>query len=158
MKARYPNNEEMAHIGNELDYFGVSKDMHKEEIIVLEGAYTEFFLTGAVMAEHVLAIGLVPQYAGVKIGELKKGKMRSSLEWGTIIFGQATKNKVDVTGKAASLFLYGHDVFKEHLTLPMPLGRKLVGNGNGEFMGFGIYNGQMLANVIDKGAYLRKYE
>jgi len=159
MKVRKITEHELQKLHAGLDYYMVPDDILPfEDAIVLEGRFREVFLPGELMEEVLGNLHLLPVYEGIKIGELVKGGFRSSLEFGTIIYPAAQKNTIVLDEKLSQLFLYGRDIFKENLPKGESLGRKLVGSSDGEFLGFAIFNGKLLANIIDKGAYLRKYE
>lgn len=153
------NEEENASLREELEHFGVDQSINEgRNVYSKRGRYVELFL----LSDHTSGLlGLIhayPDYMGLKVGEIVKGRLRSSLEYGTILYPKATKNSVSLNEKQTQLFLYGRDIFKEGLPNGMQLGRKLVGDEHGRFIGFGIFDGKNLANVIDKGAYLRKYK
>ncbi|MHC1605228.1 MAG: NIP7 pre-PUA domain-containing protein [Candidatus Methanofastidiosia archaeon] len=156
MKIRKLTPTEKELVEKELSYFKTDFSFDADRTIVLEGMYKEVFLVGEDIMELLPECEDEMIYAGIKLGETKD-RFRSSLEFGTLIFPSAKENRIVLSEKASELFLYGRDIFKENLPKKMPLGRKLVGRETGEFLGFGIYDGRMLNNVIDKGAYLRKY-
>jgi len=153
------NEKESESLREELDHFGVAQTINESKMVFSKrGKYVELFLLSEHTSGLLKLIHAYPDYMGLKIGEIVKGKLRSSLEYGTILYQNATKNTVSLNDKQTQLFLYGRDIFKEGLPQGMSLGRKLVGDECGRFIGFGIFNGKNLANVIDKGAYLRKYK
>ncbi|MBN1786038.1 MAG: hypothetical protein JW825_03485 [Candidatus Methanofastidiosa archaeon] len=154
--------EELLLLKRELEHFGVDADLLEEgRIMSKKGNYNELFLLTPCVSELLRSIddvGKDPSYAGLKLGEIVGGRFRSSLEFGSVIHPLAKENTVYLDERSSQLFLFGRDIFKENLPDGISLGRKLVGDLSGNFLGFGIFNGRMLANIIDKGGYLRKYQ
>jgi len=154
--------EEKAKLYKELDHYGVPHGaLPPGTLMSKRGKYVELYLLGPGTMALLGDLSEVPDdplYLGLKLGEISKGRFRPSLEFGSLFYKMATKNKISIDGAHAQMFLYGRDIFKENLSHVPSLGRKLVGGAEGFFLGFGIYNGRYLANVIDKGAYLRKYD
>lgn len=141
----------LAHYGCPLEMLG------RSGMRVREGRYREVFAASEHVLDIVSGMGDVPLCFGMKAGEFSKGSFRPSLELGTLLHAHASANTVALDSTLAAKYLYGRDIFREHLDAGMKLGRKLVGTVDGEFLGFGIYNGRALANIVDKGAYLRQF-
>ena len=159
MILRPPEPAELRHLSATLDHYGCPQDVvERQNLVIREGRYREVFSASPLIRELAYDVDSVPVALGMKIGELVKGAFRPSLEFGTVLFPLSTKNAVSLAHEHAMRFLYGRDIFREHLDPGMELGRKVVGMENAGFLGFGIYNGRTLANVIDKGAYLRQFQ
>lgn len=158
MRLRLPTDEEWAACAATLSHYGCPPDtLSREALRVREGRYREVFSGSLAVLAAVDASTCIPLSLGRKEGELRADSFLPSLELGTVLYPVATRNAVALDAPRATLFLYGRDVFREHLPVGLSLGRKLVG-ARGEFLGFGIYNGRTLANIIDKGAYVRQFE
>lgn len=159
MMLRPLEDAELRHLSASLDHYGCPQDsVERRNLVIREGKYREVFSASPLIRELASATDSVPVALGMKAGELFKGAFRPSLEFGTVLYPIATKNTVSLAPEHAMRFLYGRDIFREHLEPGMALGRKLVGLHGSGFLGFGIYNGRTLANVVDKGAYLRQFQ
>ena len=156
------NEKEMESILKELDHYGVGHDVIAPDMIFSRrGRFVELFQLDAHTSNllgHLKDFPFDPVYMGLKLGEVSKGRFRPSLEFGSMIIHRARLNTVALGDDHAQMFLYGRDIFKENLPTGLSLGRKLVGDKDGGFLGYGIFNGRYLANIIDKGAYIRKYD
>jgi len=153
---------EIQAVFDELDRYEVPHDIiSPNDVFSKRGRYIELYQLDKEtekLLDVLKELPFDPVYMGVKLGEIVKGRFRPSLEFGSIISQKAASNKVGLDTEHSQMFLFGRDIFKEHLPQGLSLGRKLVCDEDGEFLGYGIYNGRYLANVIDKGAYLRKYD
>jgi ribosome biogenesis protein Nip4 len=162
MMVSHSSKEELNKLYWELEYYGVMGDaLGTGAVMSRRGRYVEVFLLGPMVGSLLADLSDIsddPIYMGLKLGEISKGRFRPSLEFGSLFYPIATRNKLVLDGSHAQMFLYGRDIFKENLSSLPTLGRKLVGNEGGGFLGLGIFNGRYLANIIDKGAYLRKYD
>jgi ribosome biogenesis protein Nip4 len=159
MNLRPVTDDEWGQMGAMLSHYGCPPGfLQRETVVIREGRYREAFTASPLLLSLADALPEPPLSLGMKAGEFSKGSFRPSLELGTVLYPLATENTIALGDEHMMRFLYGRDIFKEHLPPGLTLGRKLVGTQDGEFLGFGIYNGRTLANVIDKGAYLRQFQ
>ncbi|HHN81252.1 MAG TPA: hypothetical protein ENN11_01360 [Methanomicrobia archaeon] len=158
MKIRRITPIELELVKSEVAHFGAhSPPLEEDMLVVRSGAYREIFLLTGPLAAFVEGCDEPPLYMGIKLGEVVGERLRVSLEFATMLATSATRHVVALDEIRSTLFLYGRDIFKSHLPV-LPLGRTLVTTSEGALLGIGIYDGRKLANVVDKGAYLRRYQ
>jgi len=158
MKIRRITPIELELVKSEVAHFGArSPPLEEDMLVVRAGKYREIFLLTGPLAAFLEGCDEPPLYMGVKLGEVASERLRVSLEFATMLAASATRHVVALDEKRSTLFMYGRDIFKSNLPV-VPLGRTLVTSSEGSLLGIGIYDGRKLANVVDKGAYLRRYE
>jgi ribosome biogenesis protein Nip4 len=96
--------------------------------------------------------GMTPYALGVEIGRLHNGFL-PSIELADVIC-ELTDAKTVINEQGEKLFSYGRDVFVQNI-IKGDEGYQIVMNKDGEVLGLGFFDGDMLKNVIDKGFYLR---
>lgn len=158
MKIRQITPDELDIVTREVAHFGArSPPLEPELLHVRAGTYDEVFLIDAPLDTVLSATDDDPIYMGLKLGEIVKGRLRVSLEFATMLAPTATEHIVTLDDERSTLFLYGRDIFASNLP-QLPLGRTIVRSQDGACLGIGIFDGRKLANVVDKGAYLRRYQ
>ena len=144
------------------------------EIYVSSNRWAEIYLVPPVQVELVellaASTGLHPYSAGLFLGYLERGEYKPSLPLAHLVARYAERGLVTVSEKAASLFLYGRDLFSGSITGyrgPLERGSLVVVlNPRGEALGYGVVvaaphewsPGSVVAvkNVRDLGWYLRR--
>jgi 60S ribosome subunit biogenesis protein NIP7 len=104
-------------------------------------------------AREIERMGKTPYAVGVEIGTLSKG-FEPSIELADLISGSTDAETV-ITEEGEKLFSYGRDVFLQNIVEGNEEGSRIVVNEDKEVLGLGLFDGEMLRNVIDKGFYLR---
>ncbi len=118
----------------------------------------EVFLANKIIYQRALDEKIVENLVsiGTQVGKFHKGNFLLGLE-SHLIMDMCSK-KIKLNEKGSSLFLYGRDVFIKNIINPPKKGYILVSNTRNEVIGIGKFDGKMLNNIIDRGAYLRTLE
>lgn len=129
------------------------------DITMLEGAMvvinTRVFLVDKALLKTARILqkeGVTPYALGVEIGRVYKGFL-PSIELADVMC-ELTDAKSVINEEGEKLFSYGRDVFLQNIVTGGE-GYQIVVNEQGEVLGLGFFDGEMLKNVIDKGFYLR---
>ena len=107
--------------------------------------------------------GKDPKYAGLFLGEMRKGRFEPSVVLLDIL-GKNTTRKIVIDDNAEWLFVCGRDVFgKSILKADVQKGFVIVQNKAGDTLGFGQIiddlskmNKAVLKNKLDRGDFLRR--
>lgn len=132
------------------------------KVLVAQGGRREVFLASRRACRTLAAMGREPYFAGLYIGEVRKGNFVLGLEGAALIGREA--RRVYVSDEAEQLVLYGRDVFSKSVTKavgePRQGDRCLIVNSRSEVIGIGRFKGPReevsIENVLDRGWYLRR--
>ncbi len=133
--------------------------LREKVLLVSHNGRREVFASNKDVAGVLHRMKHEPYFAGLYLGEIKKGKFLLGLEGGTLLARHADKT-ITVDDKVEQLVLYGRDVFINSILkygYPLKHGDKcLILNREGEFLAVGRFRDDIVENLLDKGWYLRK--
>ncbi len=163
MKLRELNRRELQSLRELREELGpdIDRAFKGRKILIAQEGRREVFVASRRACRTLAAMGKEPYFAGLYIGEIRKGDFVLGLE-GAALLGREAK-RVYVSDEAEQLVLYGRDVFSKSVTKvvgELQRGdRCLIVNSRSEVIGIGRFKGPReevsIENILDRGWYLR---
>ena len=168
MKYRELSREEETTVKRAFDRWGIFEFLRDKKLVVSEGDQKKICLLSPALAS--VLPNYAPEYAGLVIGDLKKG-FTPSMPGADFFVRHARKNQyyITVNDNAEQLVLYGRDVMGDSISLAsdkldenelviiLNSKQEAIGIGRTRFAGKSIFQkGRItITTLVDAGLYLR---